>query len=197
MHLLGQQQQTRNPIIIFGIDLGVSPPSTSVQRAAENDLLSSLIPQQNFLIGFHMNQMLQHVEEFWRRHLSEELKKTKEIETKIKEKDQQLDLFKQLYHHYEQKTLSIEETLRRRANGEGGSKPAPTVVRHEEVQSCLVDQKNAQRMDMACKKCGSRPANMLWLPCRHLCVCFACDKRVKICPICSVKRVESFMINLP
>nr|GEY51056.1 cell division cycle 20.2, cofactor of APC complex-like [Tanacetum cinerariifolium] len=121
--------------------------------------------------------MIQHVEEFWRRHLSEEFKKIKEIETKIKDKDQQLDLFKQLYHHYEQKSSSLEDTLRRRTNGEGGSKPAPTVW-HEEVQSCLVDQNNAQRTDMACKKCGSRPAIMLWLPCRHLCVCFACDKKI-------------------
>ncbi|PWA42241.1 zinc finger, RING/FYVE/PHD-type [Artemisia annua] len=160
MHLLGQQQN-RNVTRLFGTDLEVSP-------SAENDIVSSLMPHQNYLLGFHINQMLLSVEDFWQRNLSEELKKIKEMETKIKEKEQQL----------------IYNTL------------APTFVRPEEVQSCLGDLNNAQRTDIACKECDSRPATMLWLPCRHLCVCFPCDEKIKICPICNVNKTESFMINL-
>lgn len=141
--------------------------------------------------------MLQNVEQFWRRNLSEELQKRVEMERKLKEKEQQTDLFRQMYHHYEQRSFHLEETLRQRADGEGCSNAVPPVAVEEEVQSCLFDLNSVQRMDMMCKNCRSRPATMLWLPCRHLCVCMVCERRVKICPICSAKKTESFKINLP
>ncbi|PWA76771.1 zinc finger, RING/FYVE/PHD-type [Artemisia annua] len=187
MHLLGQQQN-RNVTRLFGTDLEVS-------LSAENDIVSSLMPHQNVVVSFHMNQMLRSLEDFWRSNLSEELKKIKEMETRIKEKEEQLDLFKQMYQYYEQKTSQLELTLWR-TNREIYNTPAPTFVRPEEVQSCLGDLNNAQRTEMACKECDSRPATMMWLPCRHLCVCFPCDEKIMICPICNVKKTESFMINL-
>lgn len=138
--------------------------------------------------------MQQSVEQFWRRKISEELKKTVEIETKLKEQEQQADLFRSMYYHYEQRSFHLEETLRKSLEGE----EYVSVERNQEVQSCFVDPKKiAQKMDMKCKTCRKSPATMIWLPCMHLSVCLMCERRVKICPICGVQKTQSFLINPP
>lgn len=136
--------------------------------------------------------MLQTVEEFWRRNLAVELKKRSDLEAKLKDKEEQADRFKQMYYYYEKRTFHLEEMLQNHH-----CNPVPVAAPQEEVQSCLVDLNTVQRMDVKCQNCQNRPATMLWLPCRHLCVCLVCERRVKACPICSVKKIESIKINLP
>ncbi|GKC99553.1 zinc finger, RING/FYVE/PHD-type containing protein [Tanacetum coccineum] len=176
-HLLNPSQTT-----------GAGLQQDEEQTADDDGLLSSLIPQQNLLMGYHMTQMLQSVEDFWRRHLTSELKKFKDLEATLQEKERQVVKFRDLYHDYESKAFDLEETLRRSMEGER------VTVREEEVESCLVDE---HRMDTTCWNCQSRPATMLWLPCRHVCVCLMCDRRVKTCPMCGVHKTETLMINMP
>ncbi|KAI3519624.1 hypothetical protein L1887_08838 [Cichorium endivia] len=200
IHFLQQQSRNppRNPVAI-DTDLQLSPPETirsDDRPTADDDQLSSSLAQQNFLIGYHTNQMMQSVEEFWRRNFAEEVKKRKEMEEKLKIKDEQVVRFRQMYHFYEERTFLLEDMLRRRVAGEGCSADVAAVP-EEQVESCFVVLDSAPTRDMACRNCRNRPANMLWLPCRHLCVCLVCERRVKICPICSVQKTESFMVNLP
>ncbi|KAL4576018.1 hypothetical protein LXL04_012106 [Taraxacum kok-saghyz] len=196
IHLL--HQHTRNSprtTAAIDTDLQLSPPED--RATADDDLFSSLVGQQNFLIGYHANQMMASVEEFWRRNFAEEVKKRKEMEEKIKVKDEQALRFRQMYHFYEERTFLLEDMLQRRFAGEGCSTAVTADVPEEQVESCFVDLNSVPRRDMACRNCRSRPATMLWLPCRHLCVCLVCERRVKNCPICGVQKTESFMINLP
>ncbi|PWA48253.1 Berberine/berberine-like protein [Artemisia annua] len=103
--------------------------------------------------SIHMTQMLQSVEDFWRRNLTSELKKFKDLEATLQEKERQVD-----------KSFHLEEKLRRSIEGEGVSNMH--AVREEEVESCLVDMNGAaQRMGTTCWNCQSRPATMLWLAC--------------------------------
>ncbi|KAI3704964.1 hypothetical protein L1987_75194 [Smallanthus sonchifolius] len=198
-NMLRQQHNLRPNTAVIGTDLQLSPPSPIQQEeeeAEDDGLVSWLIPQQNFIINYHINLMQQSVEEFWRRNLAGEVKKRKEIEAKLKEKEEQADRFRQMYHFYEKRTFYLEEMVQQQLAAERVY-AAPAVAPEEEVQSCLVDLNSVQRTDVKCKNCRTRPATMLWLPCRHLCVCLVCEWRVKACLICSVKKTESFKINLP
>ncbi|CAH1438861.1 unnamed protein product [Lactuca virosa] len=198
LDLLHQQRNLPPQTTVIHTDLNLSPPSATHQdeeAAVDEDHFNSLIPPQNFLIGYHINQMRLSVEEFWRRNFGEEVKKRQEIEAKLKQKEELADRLRQLYNFYEERTFRLEEMLQRRV-AEGCSTPA-AAVREEEVESNFVDPRSASKTDMACRNCRSRRATMLWLPCRHLCVCLVCERRVKICPICGAKKTESFMISLP
>ena len=129
-----------------------------------------------------MTQMLQSVEDFWRRNLTSELKKFKILEATLQEKERQVGTFRHLYYFYEDKSFHLEEKLRRSIKGERVSNM--NAVREEEIESCLVDLNGAaQRMGTTCWNCQSRPTTMLWLACRHLCVCLICERRFKTCPM--------------
>ncbi|GJZ82030.1 hypothetical protein Tco_0647024 [Tanacetum coccineum] len=99
-HLLNPSQTT-----------GAGLQQDEEQTADDDGLLSSLIPQQNLLMGYHMTQMLQSVEDFWRRHLTSELKKFKDLEATLQEKERQVVKFRDLYHDYESKAFDLEETF--------------------------------------------------------------------------------------
>ncbi|KAJ8452971.1 hypothetical protein Cgig2_014734 [Carnegiea gigantea] len=45
-------------------------------------------------------------------------------------------------------------------------------------------KKKKQKMMMVCRVCDSRNACILFLPCRHLCSCKACEAFLDSCPVC-------------
>lgn len=48
----------------------------------------------------------------------------------------------------------------------------------------------------ACKACKGRESRMLWLPCRHLCLCRRCDRMVDACPVCFSRKTASVEVNM-
>ncbi|KAK9690747.1 hypothetical protein RND81_09G151600 [Saponaria officinalis] len=44
---------------------------------------------------------------------------------------------------------------------------------------------------LLCKVCNSRNANVLLLPCRHMCCCKVCDELVHVCPLCKSSKMAS------
>ncbi|XP_059460515.1 probable BOI-related E3 ubiquitin-protein ligase 3 isoform X2 [Corylus avellana] len=53
---------------------------------------------------------------------------------------------------------------------------------------CEVEQRN---MMMVCKGCNFRSSCMLFLPCRHLCSCKACEAFLDSCPVCTTAKKAS------
>ncbi|KAK1682912.1 hypothetical protein QYE76_043760 [Lolium multiflorum] len=49
---------------------------------------------------------------------------------------------------------------------------------------------------VACKACGAGESCVLVLPCRHLCLCPACDAAVDTCPVCAATKNASLHVLL-
>ncbi|KAJ9539858.1 hypothetical protein OSB04_026364 [Centaurea solstitialis] len=184
--------------------LQLSPPVEETPNTDDHDhhdddddgVLTSLLSQQNFLVNYHMNEMQRSVEEFWRTNLSKEIKKRKEMERKLEEKEQQMVRFRDMYYFYEDRAFLLEEKLHHMVAAGEGCSAAAAVGLEEEVDSCYaVETRGRRRHLLACLNCLTRPSTMVWLPCRHLCVCLVCQKRVKTCPVCGAKKSESVIIN--
>ncbi|XP_056167980.1 probable BOI-related E3 ubiquitin-protein ligase 3 [Syzygium oleosum] len=47
-----------------------------------------------------------------------------------------------------------------------------------------------------CRECGKEEARVLMLPCRHLCVCTACEPSCRACPVCQSAKNASFVVNV-
>uniref|UniRef100_A0A2N9ISE7 RING-type domain-containing protein n=1 Tax=Fagus sylvatica TaxID=28930 RepID=A0A2N9ISE7_FAGSY len=57
------------------------------------------------------------------------------------------------------------------------------------VEGCEIEEQ--RKMTMVCKGCNSRSSCMLFLPCRHLCSCKACEPLLDSCPVCTMEKKAS------
>ncbi|KAI0509888.1 hypothetical protein KFK09_010488 [Dendrobium nobile] len=68
----------------------------------------------------------------------------------------------------------------------------------DDAESVYVDPERAEAPWHACRACLRRPASMVLIPCRHLCLCPACDFAAagEGCPICGAVRTGSVQVFL-
>ncbi|KAK3154222.1 hypothetical protein QOZ80_2BG0187860 [Eleusine coracana subsp. coracana] len=68
----------------------------------------------------------------------------------------------------------------------------------EDAQSCCFEQQQEgdDARARACKLCGDADACLLLLPCRHLCLCAACEPAVDACPVCAATKNASLHVLL-
>lgn len=79
------------------------------------------------------------------------------------------------------------------ADGEGDA---------EDARSCCFetpagdDAAGSKASAVACRACGEGESCVLLLPCRHLCLCSACDAAVDTCPLCATAKNASLHVLL-
>lgn len=47
-----------------------------------------------------------------------------------------------------------------------------------------------------CRNCGKEEPSVLFLPCRHMCLCSGCGPSINTCPVCKCPKNASLHINL-
>jgi E3 ubiquitin-protein ligase BOI and related proteins len=102
---------------------------------------------------------------------------------------------------------ALDLVLRRAAGGvvegfgeSGGKLVVPADA--EDAQSFCFETKDntaatatSATTKWACKACGERESSVLLLPCRHLCLCKACEPRHDACPVCLAAKNASIHVD--
>uniref|UniRef100_A0ACD5UWD7 Uncharacterized protein n=1 Tax=Avena sativa TaxID=4498 RepID=A0ACD5UWD7_AVESA len=72
----------------------------------------------------------------------------------------------------------------------------------EDARSCCFEtpaddgEAASNKSRAPCKACGDGESCVLLLPCRHLCLCPACDATVDACPVCAASKNASLHVLL-
>ncbi|CAL5067528.1 unnamed protein product [Urochloa decumbens] len=69
-------------------------------------------------------------------------------------------------------------------NGDGEAEDAQSCCFETALAAAADDAASRGSSSPSCKSCGGGDACVLLLPCRHLCLCRACEPAAEVCPVC-------------
>jgi E3 ubiquitin-protein ligase BOI-like protein len=118
-------------------------------------------------------------------------KKKKEMENILRSLELEKRELKKIYE--EKGAIAI--TLRNKLEEEKNKKRLRMLVA-DDVESCCGENEEARAKKCAklgnnvafCRKCNTNSSGVLFLPCRHLSSCKACEALLQACPICGTSK---------
>ncbi|XP_059289176.1 probable BOI-related E3 ubiquitin-protein ligase 2 [Lycium ferocissimum] len=112
--------------------------------------------------------------------------RTKELEDFLKKMEIENQAWQRIANENESIVVSLNNTIEQlRESGYCLS------TNGEDAESCCDEQEQEQNGKMICKSCNSRFSCMVFLPCRHLSSCKACDSLLHQCPVCGIPKKAS------
>lgn len=123
-------------------------------------------------------------------------KRRMELENFLRRLEMENQAWQRVATEHEATIVSLHNTIERvRENANGA----------EDAESCCGDNIEEETGEgevgvsgygeqgkmMVCRSCNSRSSCILFLPCRHLCSCKACEAFLDSCPVCTTKKMGS------
>lgn len=139
------------------------------------------------------------VEEMARRKEAEAAaaaKRRAELEERVGQMEAEVEVWAARARAQEAAAEALRAELRRAAAElVAGGEAAAADSESAYVDPNRVEVVGAKTMsDPACRACRRRYVSVVFVPCRHLCVCSECDSVVSTCPICRVPRSGSIHV---
>ncbi|WJX42515.1 RING-type E3 ubiquitin transferase [Trifolium repens] len=111
-----------------------------------------------------------------------------ELEEFLKRLEIENESWRRAAHENEAMVLSLHNTLeqmKERASHcyNNDAESCCDIKNHEEEEE-ETGENRVCSVNMICKCCRSRESTFMFLPCRHLCSCKACEPSLQACPVC-------------
>jgi E3 ubiquitin-protein ligase BOI-like protein len=111
-----------------------------------------------------------------------------ELEEFLKRLEIENESWRRAAHENEAMVLSLRNTLEQmkvRASHcyNNDAESCCDIKNHEEEEE-ETGENRVCSVNMICKCCRSRESTFMFLPCRHLCSCKACEPSLQACPVC-------------
>ncbi|AES74302.1 zinc finger, C3HC4 type (RING finger) protein [Medicago truncatula] len=141
---------------------------------SQNEKLRLLLQEQRRTILKKVEYDVFHILRQKDEQIAQATKKRMELEQFLTRLETENQSWRRAAHENEAMVLSLNNAL------ESIKEIRALVV--EDVESCC-DQETTG-LNMICKCCHSRMSSFMFLPCRHLCSCKACEPSLQACPVC-------------
>lgn len=127
--------------------------------------------------------------------LAQATRKTMELEASLRKAEIESESWQRMAKENEAMVVDLSNTLEqvreRLVVVSNGAQDAESSICGSCNREEKVEEEEGDKKKMVCKWCKSRKSCVLFLPCRHLCSCKACEAFLGSCPVCnSVKEAS-------
>ncbi|KAL1222401.1 putative BOI-related E3 ubiquitin-protein ligase 3 [Cardamine amara subsp. amara] len=114
-------------------------------------------------------------------------RKNKELEVRMEQLTMEAEAWKQCAKYNENMIAALNYNLERAQGRPRDSIEGCGDSEVDDTASCFNgrnNNNNAKKTMMMCRFCGVREVCMLLLPCKHMCLCKECERKLSSCPLC-------------
>ncbi|CAH8353437.1 unnamed protein product [Eruca vesicaria subsp. sativa] len=109
--------------------------------------------------------------------------KNKELEVRIQQMTMEAEAWQQRAKYNENMIAALNYNLERAHGPPRVSIEGCGDSEVDDTASCF-NGRNSKTTTMMCRFCGVREVCMLLLPCKHMCLCKECERKLSSCPLC-------------